>query len=41
MAGFASAAADLTYLFGPLVGDLLLGLRSGEGVEVPPVSGPL
>ena len=31
MAGLASAAADLTYLFGRLVGDLLLGWRSGEG----------
>ena len=31
MGGLASAAADLTYLFGRLVGDLLLGWRSGEG----------
>ena len=37
MAGLASAAAaaddddDVMYLFGRLVGDLLLGWRSGEG----------
>ena len=31
MAGLASATADMTYLFGRLVGDLLLGWRSGEG----------
>ena len=36
MAGLASAAADMAYLFGRLVfgrlvGDLLLGWRSGEG----------
>ena len=31
MAGLASTAADLTYLFGWLVRDLLLGWRSGEG----------
>ena len=31
MAGLASAAADLTYLFGRLVGGLLLSWRCGEG----------
>ena len=41
MVGLASAAAGLTYLFGRLVGDLLLGWRSGERVEAPPVSAPL
>ena len=30
MAGLASTAADLTYLLRWLVGDLLLGSRSGE-----------
>ena len=35
MAGLASAAADLTYLFGRPVGDLLLGWRSGEGSRPP------
>ena len=41
MAGLGSAAADLRYLFGRLVGDLLLGWRSGRMVEAPPVSAPL
>ena len=31
MAGLASAAAGLTYLFGRLVGGLLLSWRCGEG----------
>ena len=35
MASLASAAAGLTYLFGRLVGDLLLGWRSGEGSRPP------
>ena len=35
MASLASAAVGLTYLFGRLVGDLLLGWRSGEGSRPP------